>query len=166
MEAVIHVRFQPHGDEAAVSKFVYIRCVAQQVGQCVRKAFDLIQPFAVDAAARPDDRIAGRDEDVRSGVRRPGSQLEHRVKQSCTERKFAVAASDRSRSVNIFQAAIDARQTSGFSILLMRPTNRVASRRGSRLVSRKFMSSWATTFAKAERTDAIRLAEEFACHTA
>src|SRR6202453_3634433 len=58
-----------------------------------------------------------------SGGRRPG--LSSRVKQSCRLLNSAFLASDRSRSLNIRQHAIEASRTSGFSILLNQPMNRV-----------------------------------------
>src|ERR1700731_2137390 len=74
-----------------------------------------------------------------SGGRRPG--LSSRVKQSCRLLNWVFLASDRSRSENIRQHAIEASRTSGFSILLNQPMNRVRAARGIRLVSRKFRSS-------------------------
>src|SRR3984885_8324731 len=74
-----------------------------------------------------------------SGGRRPG--LSSRVKQSCRLLNSAFLASDRSRSLNIRQHAIEASRTSGFSILLNQPMNRVSAARGMRLVKRKFRSS-------------------------
>jgi hypothetical protein len=49
-------------------------------------------------------------------------------------------ASDRSRSENSRQQAIEASRTNGFSILLNQPMKRVSAARGMRLVSRKFRS--------------------------
>src|SRR6202034_261647 len=71
--------------------------------------------------------------------RRPG--LSSRVKQSCRLLNSVFWASDRSRSLNIRQHAIEASRTNGFSILLNQPMNRVSAARGIRLVSRKFRSS-------------------------
>src|SRR6202522_1021290 len=74
-----------------------------------------------------------------SGGRRPG--LSSRVKPSCRLLNSVFLASDRSRSENIRQHAIEASRTYGFSILLNQPMNRVSAARGIRLVSRKFRSS-------------------------
>src|SRR6202035_5919639 len=74
-----------------------------------------------------------------SGGRRPG--LSSRVKQSCRLLNSVFLASPRSRSENIRQQAIEASRTSGFSILLNHPMNRVTAARGMRLVRRKFRSS-------------------------
>src|SRR6202521_822195 len=74
-----------------------------------------------------------------SGGRRPG--LSSRVKQSCRLLNSVFLASPRSRSENIRQQAIEASRTSGFSILLNQPMNRVSAARGMRLVRRKFRSS-------------------------
>src|ERR1700678_624604 len=73
------------------------------------------------------------------GGRRPG--LSSRVKQSCRLLNSVFLASDRSRSENMRQHAIEATRTYGFSILLNQPMNRVSAARGIRLVSRKFRSS-------------------------
>src|SRR5689334_15851000 len=64
-----------------------------------------------------------------------------RVKQSCRLLNSVFLASERSRSENSRQQAIDASRTSGFSILLNQPMNRVSAARGIRLVSRKLRSS-------------------------
>src|ERR1700732_1308909 len=74
-----------------------------------------------------------------SGGRRPGRSS--RVKQSCRLLKLVLRASDRSRSENSRQQAIERSRTRGFSILLNQPMNRVRAARGTRLVSRKFRSS-------------------------
>src|SRR6202012_5380097 len=74
-----------------------------------------------------------------SDGRRPG--LSSRVKQSCRLLNSVFLASDRSRSENIRQQAIEASRTNGFSILLNQPMNRVSAARGMRLVSRKLRSS-------------------------
>src|SRR5260370_7640183 len=74
-----------------------------------------------------------------SGGRRPGRNS--RVKQSCRLLKLVLRASDRSRSENSRQQAIERSRTRGFSILLNQPMNRVRAARGTRLVSRKFRSS-------------------------
>src|SRR5882757_5880473 len=71
--------------------------------------------------------------------RRPG--FSSRVKQSCRLRNSVLLASDRSRSENSRQQAIERSRTSGFSILLNQPMNRVMAARGIRLVSRKLRSS-------------------------
>src|SRR6266480_807724 len=71
--------------------------------------------------------------------RRPGRSS--RVKQSCRLLNSVFFASDRSRSENSRQQAIERSRTSGFSILLNQPMNRVMAARGMRLVSRKFRSS-------------------------
>src|SRR5882724_7162211 len=71
--------------------------------------------------------------------RRPG--FSSRVKQSCRLLNSVFFASDRSRSENSRQHAIEASRTSGFSILLNQPMNRVSAARGIRLVSRKLRSS-------------------------
>src|ERR1700742_4275583 len=64
-----------------------------------------------------------------------------RVKQSCRLLKCVCFASDRSRSENSFQQPIERSRTSGFSILLKAPMNRVRAARGMRLVNRKLRSS-------------------------
>src|SRR3954453_122622 len=71
--------------------------------------------------------------------RRPG--LNSRVKQSCRLLNSVFFASERSRSENSRQQAIEAVRTSGFSILLNQPMKRVIAARGIRLVSRKLRSS-------------------------
>src|SRR5260370_4241563 len=74
-----------------------------------------------------------------SAGRRPGRSS--RVKQSCRLLNSVFFASDRSRSENSRQQAIEASRTSGFSILANQPMNRVSAARGMRLVNRKFRSS-------------------------
>src|SRR3984893_1094819 len=74
-----------------------------------------------------------------SAGRRPGRSS--RVKQSCRLLKLVLRASDRSRSENSRQQAIERSRTRGFSILLNQPMNPVRAARGTRLVSRKFRSS-------------------------
>src|SRR3954470_16902091 len=74
-----------------------------------------------------------------SAGRRPGRSS--RVKQSCRLLNSIFLASDRSRSENSRQQAIEASRRSGFSILLNQPMKRVSAARGMRLVSRKFRSS-------------------------
>src|SRR3981081_2459870 len=64
-----------------------------------------------------------------------------RVKQSCRLLNSVFLASDRSRSENSRQQAIEASRTSGFSILANQPMNRVSAARGMRLVNRKLRSS-------------------------
>src|SRR5882672_9102669 len=71
--------------------------------------------------------------------RNPGRSS--RVKQSCRLLNSVFFASDRSRSENSRQQAIDRSRTSGFSILLNQPMKRVMAARGIRLVSRKLRSS-------------------------
>src|SRR3954467_627892 len=71
--------------------------------------------------------------------RNPGRSS--RVKQSCRLLNSVFLASDRSRSENSRQHAIEASRTNGFSILLNQPMKRVSAARGMRLVSRKFRSS-------------------------
>src|SRR6201999_3530546 len=74
-----------------------------------------------------------------SNGRRPG--FSSRVKQSCRLLKCVFFASDKSRSENSFQQPIERSRTSGFSILLNQPMNRVSAARGMRLVNRKLRSS-------------------------
>src|SRR3984957_4439206 len=74
-----------------------------------------------------------------SDGRRPGRNS--RVKQSCRLLKLVFLASDRSRSENIRQQAIERSRTRGCSILLNQPMKRVTAARGMRLVSRKLRSS-------------------------
>src|SRR6201991_361246 len=74
-----------------------------------------------------------------SNGRKPGRSS--RVKQSCRLLNSVFFASDRSRSENSRQQAIEASRTKGFSILLNQPMKRVSAARGMRLVSRKFRSS-------------------------
>src|SRR6478672_13614597 len=71
--------------------------------------------------------------------RRPGRSS--RVKQSCRLLNSVFLASDRSRSENSRQQAIEKSRTKGFSILLNQPMKRVSAARGIRLVRRKFRSS-------------------------
>src|SRR3979490_606683 len=74
-----------------------------------------------------------------SAGRRPGRNS--RVKQSCRLLNSVFFASDRSRSENSRQQAIEASRTKGFSILLNQPMKRVIVARGIRLVNRKLRSS-------------------------
>src|SRR5882757_2030720 len=74
-----------------------------------------------------------------SAGRKPGRSS--RVKQSCRLLNSVFLASDRSRSENSRQQAIEASRTNGFSILLNQPMKRVSAARGMRLVRRKFRSS-------------------------
>src|SRR5258708_6335525 len=74
-----------------------------------------------------------------SAGRRPGRSS--RVKQSCRLLNSVFLAADRSRSENSRQQAIEASGTSGFSIWLNQPMNRVSAARGIRLVNRKLRSS-------------------------
>src|SRR5437868_3951038 len=74
-----------------------------------------------------------------SAGRSPGRSS--RVKQSCRLLNSVFLASDKSRSENSRQQAIERSRTSGFSILLNQPMNRVMAARGIRLVSRKLRSS-------------------------
>src|SRR5690348_15027693 len=74
-----------------------------------------------------------------SGGRKPGRSS--RVKQSCRLLKLSFLASDRSRSENSRQQAIEASRTIGFSILENQPMKRVSAARGMRLVRRKLRSS-------------------------
>src|ERR1700736_2481206 len=67
--------------------------------------------------------------------------LSSRVKQSCRLLKSVLRASDRSRSENSRQQAIERSRTRGCSILPNHPMNRVRAARGIRLVRRKFRSS-------------------------
>src|ERR1700683_5236809 len=92
-------------------------------------------PWAPTMASLGLTTIAGSG----SGGRRPG--LSSRVKQSCRLLNSVFWASDKSRSLNIRQHAIDASRTTGFSILLNQPMNRVSAARGIRLVKRKLRSS-------------------------
>src|ERR1700744_6546303 len=76
-----------------------------------------------------------------SGGRRPARSS--RVKQSCRLLNSVFRASDRSRSENIFQQAIERSRISGCSTLLNQPMKRVSAARGMRLVSRKLrFSCW------------------------
>src|SRR5258706_6086069 len=74
-----------------------------------------------------------------SGGRKPGRSS--RVKQSCRLLKLVLRASERSRSENRRQQAIERSRIRGCSIWLNQPTNRVRAARGMRLVSRKCRSS-------------------------
>src|SRR6267142_4825096 len=74
-----------------------------------------------------------------SAGRSPGRSS--RVKQSCRLLNSVFFASDRSRSENTRQHAIEASRTIRFSILLNQPMKRVSAARGIRLVSRKLRSS-------------------------
>src|SRR3954471_20011194 len=74
-----------------------------------------------------------------SAGRRPGRSS--RVKQSCRLLNSVFLASDKSRSENSRQQAIEAARTNGFSILLNQPMKRVRAARGIRLVNRKLRSS-------------------------
>src|SRR6476620_5956591 len=64
-----------------------------------------------------------------------------RVKQSCRLLNSVFLASDKSRSENSRQQAIEASRTRGFSILENHPMKRVSAARGMRLVRRKLRSS-------------------------
>src|SRR6185312_9785773 len=86
----------------------------------------------------PSEGLATTDGSGSTG-RRPGRSS--RVKQSCRLLNSVFLASDRSRSENSRQQAIEASRTNGFSILLNQPMKRVSAARGMRLVSRKFKSS-------------------------
>src|ERR1700736_6263619 len=69
--------------------------------------------------------------------------LSSRVKQSCRLLKSVLRASDRSRSENSRQHAIEKSRTRGCSILLNQPMNRVNAALGIRFVSRKLrFSCW------------------------
>src|SRR5689334_5587772 len=85
-----------------------------------------------------------------SAGRSPGRSS--RVKQSCRLLNSVFLASDRSRSENTRQHAIEATRTSGFSILLNQPMKRVSAARGMRLVSRKLRSSCWVKRAMARRS--------------
>src|SRR3978361_726959 len=74
-----------------------------------------------------------------SAGRRPGRSS--RVKQSCRLLNSVFFASDRSRSENSRQQAIEASRTKAFLILLNHPMKRVSAARGIRLVNRKLRSS-------------------------
>src|SRR6185312_12606691 len=74
-----------------------------------------------------------------SNGRRPS--FSSRVKQSCRLLNSVFLASLRSRSENSRQHAIEDLHTSGFSILLNQPMNRVTAARGMRLVRRKLTFS-------------------------
>src|SRR5262245_4340957 len=77
-----------------------------------------------------------------SAGRKPGRSS--RVKQSCRLLNSVFLASERSRSENSRQHAIEKSRTMGFSILLNHPMNRVSAARGMRLVNSKLRSScWA-----------------------
>src|SRR5262245_17143004 len=67
--------------------------------------------------------------------RAPG--LSSRVKQSCTLLNSDFFASLRSRSEKVFHRPSDNERTSGCSMGENQPMNKVAPRRGIRLVSRK-----------------------------
>src|SRR5262245_36077191 len=71
--------------------------------------------------------------------RAPG--LSSRMKPSCKLLKRVVLASLRSGSENSRHVAIDTLRTSGCSIWLNQPMNRVARARGMRFVNRKLTSS-------------------------
>src|SRR5215468_4318725 len=74
-----------------------------------------------------------------SDGRKPGRSS--RVKQSCRLAKLVFLASDKSRSENSRQQAIERSRTSGFSILENQPMKRVRAARGTRLVNRQLRSS-------------------------
>src|ERR1700742_5063921 len=74
-----------------------------------------------------------------SNGRRPS--VNSRVKQSCRLLNSVFLASLRSRSENSRQPAVEAAQTSGFSIWLNQPMKRVTAARGMLLVRRKLRSS-------------------------
>ena len=74
------------------------------------------------------------------------------MKQSRMLAKLLFLASLRSTSQNSRHIAIDKSRTSGCSMRLNRPTNRVSARRGTRLVNRKLSPSWSVSRAIAERT--------------
>src|SRR4051794_27671987 len=86
----------------------------------------------------PSEGLATTDGSGSAG-RRPGRSS--RVKQSCRLLNSVFLASDKSRSENSRQQAIEASRTNGFSILLNQPMKRVSAARGIRLVNRKLRSS-------------------------
>src|SRR6266702_587169 len=86
----------------------------------------------------PSDGLVTTTGSVTTG-RRPGRSS--RVKQSCRLLNSVFFASERSRSENSRQQAIEASRTYGFSILENQPMKRVSAARGIRLVRRKFRSS-------------------------
>src|SRR5438445_1499879 len=86
----------------------------------------------------PSEGLATTDGSGSAG-RRPGRSS--RVKQSCRLLNSVFLASDRSRSENSRQHAMEASRTKGFSSLLNQPMNRVSAARGMRLVNRKLRSS-------------------------
>ena len=115
--------------------------IAQQVPQRVGKALGLIELGSRNRAAGADDGVARADQNIGCAVDRPGAILEFADEAIVQAAERVFLASARSRSENSRHTAIDRSRTSGSSIRLNQPMNRVARRRGMRLVNRKLMSS-------------------------
>src|SRR3954466_725628 len=124
-----------------------LRCCSTSAGSPSRSSSEYGAPLIWNSSVSailpkapmmPSEGLATTDGSGSAG-RRPGRSS--RVKQSCRLLNSVFLASDRSRSENIRQQAIEKSRTQWFSILLNHPMNRVSAARGMRLVSRKLRSS-------------------------
>ena len=139
-------------DVAAVAVDVDKLGVAQQLLERVGQALHLQQLIVGDRPGRSHDAVAGADQHAGIGVDRAGTVLEL-AHEAVVQAREAASSWRRLRSTsqNRRQAAIDRSRTSGCSILLNQPMNRVSARRGTRFVNRKFRPSWSVTREMAER---------------
>ena len=98
--------------------------------------------MSCDRAVRADDGVARADHDRRIGIGRPQArlQLAREAVVQALELGLAAPRTDRGRKTAASRRS-RASRTSGFSILLNQPMNRVSAARGMRLVSRKLRSS-------------------------
>src|SRR6478735_1455645 len=124
-----------------------LRCCSTSAGSPIRSISEYGAPLIWNSSVSailpkapmmPSEGLATTDGSGSAG-RRPGRSS--RVKQSCRLLNSVFFASDKSRSENSRQHAIEKSRTSGFSILLNQPMKRVSAARGMRLVRRKFRSS-------------------------
>jgi hypothetical protein len=146
MKPVIHARRQTERDVTTISKTPpRVRC-RQADRQARRGTLDLQDLAVPHDARRADDRIAGLTRMSGSISIGRAPSFSSRVKQSCTLRKRVCFASLRSRSAKKPHIRSERSRTTGCSIRLNQPMNRVSIRRGMRFVSRKFRSSRRTIF--------------------
>ena len=75
VEAVIHARCEPQRDVTAIAIGLGQRVVAQQLGQFIMRALDLIERGSANRAVGADDCIARADENIRILVNRPCARL-------------------------------------------------------------------------------------------
>ena len=116
----------------------------QQIRQCIGKALDLKNLAVLTAPDAPTIASHGLTRTAGSISTGRAPSFNCRVKQSCMLRNCVCFASLRSRSEKNRQVPSETSRTSGCSIWLNHPMNRVARRRGIRLVSRKLRSSCCT----------------------